>query len=405
MLLTINNSCTNLLEIECIMTLKLNRENVFDYLLKHELCKSPQQTINNIEPIAAKNFNLLVTLADGSKLLVKQERLNHKGEAAGEFLGEWRIHQLLQKFSELNYLGDFLPEFLHFDKDNSIIVFRYLDKYCDVMDFYKTENYFPPEISTAIGTLIGNIHRDTFMHQKYQDLFLQDSSKNAHSMVNYLIHGLERISPEVFSILPVDGLKFYSLYQKFESLGEALTNVGDTFSPCCVTHNDLKINNILLHNNWQESNHNIVRLIDWERSNWGDPAFDLGTLIGSYVQIWLTSLVISKSLSIEESLRLAMIPLEELQPSIASLTKAYLETFPDILEHRPDFLQRVVQFVGFGLIQQIQAMIQYHKTFSNTGIAMLQVAKALLCNPERSIATIFGVTAAELTPSKIGIPA
>ena len=391
------------------MTLKLNRDNVFDYLVEHELCKSPQQTLNNIEPIAAKNFNLLVTLSDGSKLLVKQERHNHKGEAAGEFLGEWRIQELLQRFSELNHLRQFLPKLLHFDEDNSIIVFRYLDDYRDVMDFYQKENNLHPKISTAIGTLLGNIHRDTFGHQEYRDLLLQNSKQNADTSVNHLIRGLERISPEVFSIVPVDGFKFFSLYQKFESLGEALTSFGDNFSPSCVTHNDLKLNNILLNNNWQESgntsSNNIVRLIDWERSSWGDPAFDLGTLIGSYVQIWLTSLVISKSLSIEESLRLAMTPLEELQPSIASLTKAYFETFPEILEQRPDFLQRVVQFVGFGLIQQIQAMIQYEKTFGNSGIAMLQVAKTLLCHPERSVPTIFGVTAVELNPSKIKIPA
>jgi thiamine kinase-like enzyme len=110
-----------------------------------------------------------------------------------------------------------------------------------------------------------------------------------------------------------------------------------------------------------------VRVIDWERSTWGDPAFDLGTLIASYVQIWLGSLVISNSLSIEESLRLAATPLEQLQPSIAALTQAYFDTFPEILEHRPDFLRRVVQFAGFALIQQIQAMIQYQKSFGNTG--------------------------------------
>lgn len=387
------------------MTLRLNRDNVFDYLVEHEICKSSQQTLNNIEPIAAKNFNLLVTLADGTKLLVKQERHNHKGEAAGEFLSEWRIQNLLQKFSQLNHLRQFLPELLHFDRENSIIVFRYLDDYRDVMDFYTKENNFHPKISTAIGSLLGTIHRCTFQRQEYEELFLQNSETNADSIVKKLIHGLERVSPDVFSIVPADGFKFYSLYQKFESLGETLASLGDAYLPSCVTHNDLKINNILLHNNWQESNHNIVRLIDWERSSWGDPAFDLGTLISSYVQLWLTSLVISKSLSIEESLRLAMTPLEELQPSIASLTKAYFETFPEILEQRPDFLQRVVQFVGLSLIVQIQAMIQYQKTFNNTGIAMLQVAKTLLCHPERSVPTIFGVTAAELNPSKIGIPA
>ena len=166
-----------------------------------------------------------------------------------------------------------------------------------------------------------------------------------------------------------------------------------------MTHNDLKLNNILLDNNWEQSNKSIVRLIDWERATWGDPAFDLGTLIGSYVQIWLSSLVISNSLTIEESLRLAVTPLEQLQPSIAALTQAYFNQFPEILEHRPDFLQRVVQFAGFALIQRIQAMIQYQKSFGNTGITMLQIAKTLLCRPQQSIPTIFGVTPTQLLSS------
>ncbi len=388
-----------------MMQLILNHENVFDYLVEHDLYKSPQEILNNVEVIAAKNFNLLVTLADGSKLLVKQERHNHKGETAGEFLGEWRIQELLQKFSELNHLRPFLPDLLHFDAENSIIVFRYLDDYWDVMDCYTKENSFPLEISATIGKLVGNIHRHTFQRQEYQDLFRQNPGNITDSIVANLIHSLERISPEIFSLVPGDGLKFFVLYQKFESLGEALTNLGNVFSPACVTHNDLKLNNILLHRNWQDKSNHFIRLIDWERSAWGDPAFDLGTLISSYVQIWLTSLVISKSLSIDESLRLAMTPLEQLQPSIASLTKAYLDTFPEILEKRPDFLERVVQFVGFGLIQQIQGMIQYQKTFGNSGIAMLQVAKTLLCRPEQSIPTIFGVSAVELCGSRIKITA
>jgi hypothetical protein len=172
--------------------------------------------------------------------------------------------------------------------------------------------------------------------------------------------------------------------------------LGTSVNLSCLTHNDLKLNNILLFKDWQDSSNNIIRLIDWERSAWGDPAFDLGTLIGSYVQIWLASLVISNSLSIEESLRLAITPLELLQPSIGTLTQAYLNTFPEIVKHRPDFLQRVVQFAGFAIIQQIQAMIQYDKSFGNMGIAMLQVAKALLCRPVQSISTIFGAASVEL---------
>jgi hypothetical protein len=116
----------------------------------------------------------------------------------------------------------------------------------------------------------------------------------------------------------------------------------------------------------------------------------LGTLIGSYLQVWLGNLVVSRSLSIEESLGLAVTPLDMVQPSILALTQAYLEAFPQILVDRPDFLERSVQFAGLALIQGIEAGIQYQKTMGNAGIAGLQVAKALLCRPVQSMPTVFG---------------
>lgn len=378
------------------MTFLLNSHNVFDYLADRDLCNHLKQSLDKVEPVAAKNFNLLVTFANGRKLLVKQERHNQEGKAAGEFLSEWRIQEFLQEFPELNHLRPLLPEVLHFDRENSIIVFRYLDDYRDLIDLYITENSFSGKIAMAIGTFLATIHRETFTCQKYQDFFCQSQHNLKFAQVTDLILGLERIGPEIFGSVPADGLKFFALYQRYDSLGQAIAQLGSAFAPSCLTHNDLKLNNILLQKDWEQSSKGIVRLIDWERSAWGEPAFDLGTIISSYLQIWLGSLVISKSLSIEESLRLAMTPLEKVQPSIATLTQAYLHTFPEILEHRPDFLQRVVQFAGLALIQQIQGMIQYQKSFGNGGIAMLQVAKTLLCRPEQSTPTIFGATAAEL---------
>ena len=372
------------------MTFILNSDNAFDYLLTQGLLDKSQQPPTKIEPLTAKNFNLLLTFTEQHKLLIKQERLNQKGVAAGEFLVEWRIQEFLQRFPELGKYRQFLAEVLHFDVENSIIVCRYLDDYRDLMDFYMKEKSFPTEIAIAIGNLLGTIHRDTFEHQEYQEFFTQDSVN--FDLVSNLILGFERVEPEIFGLVPDDGLKFFALYQRYDSLGQAIAELGKSVKPACVTHNDLKLNNILVRNNWQDDHDHLIRLIDWERSHWGDPAFDLGTIIGSYVQIWLGSLVISKSLTIEESLRLAITPLEMLQPSIAALTQGYLNTFPEIIQHRPDYLHRVVQFAGFALIQQIQSMIQYEKSFSNTGIAMLQVAKALLTRPVQSIPTIFGHT-------------
>ncbi len=374
------------------MEFLLNSSNVFDYLSEQGLFNPLERHLGKIELIEAKNFNLLVTLPDSSKILVKQERLQKEGKAIGEFYGEWQIQNLVNQFPELEHLQGFLPEILHFDPDNYILVVKYLDHYQDLNKFYQKEKIFPPVIATAIGNALGIIHRDTFNNQVYQEFLAKNQENLSSYQVTNLIKGLERITPDIFATVPKDGLKFFVLYQRFDSLGQSIAELEQAFTPSCLTHNDLKLNNILLHNDWESSSDQIVRFIDLERTNWGDPAYDLGMLLGGYLGLWLSNLVINKSLTIEESLRLAVIPLEKIQPSIAALTRAYLTVFPNILQERPDFLERVIQFVGFALIQQIQAMIQYQKTFGNLGIGMLQVAKKLLGYPRQSMATIFGTT-------------
>ncbi|MDV2998351.1 MAG: hypothetical protein N4J56_008056 [Chroococcidiopsis sp. SAG 2025] len=388
------------------MAFSLSNNNVLEYLVSQGLCNKEEPDLSKTELKDAKNFNLLLSLQSDRKLLVKQERYDRDGKTAGEFLNEWRIQEFLQQFPELNHIRPLLSEVLHFDTNHSIIVFNYLDDYQDLTDFYAEEERFPTAIATSIGTTLATIHRLTFNRQEYQDFFSENSEDVPIDQALNLIHGLERISPEIFGRVPADGLKFFALYQRYDSLGKAIAELSAAFDPCCLTHNDLKLNNILLHKDWEQnisraeqSNNDIIRIIDWERSAWGDPAFDLGTIITSYLQFWLGSLVVSKSIALDESLRLAMTPLDMLQPSIAALTKAYLNNFPEIVERCPDFLRRVVQFSGLTLIHRIQAMLQYEKSFGNAGICMLQVAKTLLCRPEQSILTVFGVAESELTRS------
>ncbi|TVP63781.1 MAG: aminoglycoside phosphotransferase family protein [Nodularia sp. (in: Bacteria)] len=384
------------------MIFALSSQNVFDYLVTHQICQLEEQP-SSIEIKFAKNFNLLLQLKNGCQLLVKQERHTLDGKTAGEFLNEWRTQELLRKFSEFEGIKSSFPEVLYFNAIDSIIVFNYLADYRDLNDFHIKTNIFPAEVATLIGGILAEVHRTTINHRKYQEFLVEQLNGEANLQVSDFTRGLERVEPEIFGLVPADALKFFALYQRYDSLGQALTELSGAFTPCCLTHNDLKLNNILLHNDWEQflgsaepARAGIIRIIDWERSGWGDPAYDLGTIIASYLQIWLSSLVISQSLDIQAALRLAIVPLEYLQPSITALIKAYFSKFPEILEHRPDFLKRTIQFSGLALIQQIQAMIQYQKSFGNAGIFMLQVAKSLLCRPEQSISTVFGMTELEL---------
>jgi hypothetical protein len=374
------------------MTFLLGTQNVFEYLIERGLCQPEEQYNSQIEPKICKNFNLLVRLPSDRHLLLKQEPHDCEGKTDGELLSEWQIHEFIRTFPELNQIHSLISEAVDFDASHAIIAFNYLNHYGDLDDFYHERSIFPTAIAASIGASLAAIHRTTFNSQTYKD-FLSANCERIDEIPDFL-EGLAEIEPEAFGKVSLDGFKFLELYQRYENLEEAIAELNAAFFPCCLTHNDLKLNNILLHNEWQKNTR--IRFIDWERWAWGDPAFDLGTIIASYLKIWLSSLTINSDIDLEIALHLATTPLEQLQPSIATLTRTYCDRFPEILATRPRFLQRVAQFAGLALIERIRATIHYYEPFGNIGICMLEVARTLLCDPELSIPTVFGTNTVEL---------
>jgi Ser/Thr protein kinase RdoA (MazF antagonist) len=375
------------------MLLPMSSQNVIQYLQEAGLCSSENATSDGTELLKSsnKNCNLLVTLADNRKLLVKQERNCENHQTSDELFNEWLFHQLLQQFPVLGNISAIAPLVLHFDEENSILVRNYFSEYLELDRFYRHHDIFPTEIASAIGTTLAGLHRATFQRREYRDFMATAPQGQFRYHFYNPAQGIGSISPEIFGTVPTEALKFYVLYQRYESLESAIADLAYEWNPCCLTHNDLKLDNILIHSRWSQLDNCLVRLIDWEACAWGDPAFDLGTLLASYLRIWLSSLIVDLTIGLEESLHLAMTPLEVIQPSLLALIRGYLNAFPMILEYRQEFIVRVIQFTGLALIHQIQETIKSKKHFNNSELCMLQIAKNLLTIPEQSVMNIFGV--------------
>lgn len=377
------------------MKIILDADNVFEYLDNLNYCQIAERSNIEVTLVPAKNFNLLLTFSDGRTLLVKQENRDYSGQTKGEFWAAWQMQELMVAFPEF---GDrtrhFLPELIYFDRVNSILIVNYLTDYCDLYRHYINENQFSTEIAIAIGKSLASIHSQTFNREQYREFLTQSifdrSLDSEPSYVDDLIRRLARITPDIFAMMPIECHQFFKLYQRFPSLARSIADLRQSIAPSCLIHNDLKLNNLLLDLQWQQPGSQLIKLIDWERAAWGDPAFDLGCLLGSYLEIWLDGIAISNTLSINESLQLATTPLELLQPSLGALVEAYLDGFPEIIATRSDYLDRVIQFAGISLIQRIKITMDGDRFFGNRGIIMLQVAKQLLCEPQAAKITLFG---------------
>lgn len=406
------------------MVFLLSNQNIFQYLSDRHLWNSPLKDAIFVESKSCKNFNLLIRISDHKQLLVKQEPHDRQGFTKGDVLNEWIVYSCIQNCLETQHLRSLVSDPIYCDTAHSILVFNYLTRYRDLDNFYTTDRVFPTAIAITLGVTLAEVHRATLDRHDFKQLLLQTRIDNrlddrSIEQVPNFCNGLDRLEPEILGKISADGLKFYQLYQRYDSLRRAIANLNEIYTPCCLIHRDLKFNNILLHTDWQPrlssspaslsallpsaTEDALIRLIDWEKWVWGDAAVDLGALVASYLKIWLRSLTVRANMSLDTALRLAGTPLEALQPSLRAMVQAYLAHAPEVSARLPNFLQRVMQFAGLDLIESIHTKLQYQEPFGNIEICMLQVAKTLLCAPEQAIFTVFGVTEAELRNSPLAI--
>jgi thiamine kinase-like enzyme len=383
------------------MNFILNSENIFSYLQQNSLGDFDRHN-TTLKKFSARNFNLLVTAPGSAPMLVKQEAPDVHGNQSGALFTEWQLQQLIAQHPALAELSHFMPKVLHVDRPNSIVVNHFWADYDDMQNYYDDEDQeYEPEIARELGQKLALVHRLTY-DSTWQEP-LKTSLGNPANQGRKVARRLNRIHSGIFAVTPIDCLRFYKLYQQYPSLTAAVEQLAENHQACCLVHNDLKLNNLLIHHSsipslqpaqdsveQRPTTDSKIRFIDWESARWGDPAADLGNLINSYLQLWLENLVVSSELSINESLQLAIVPLSNLQPVLFALYDSYRQNFPAIFAEQPDFLARVLQYTGLALIRRIEVIIDDDRIFDNRGIAMLQVAKQLLCSPTAFTTTIFG---------------
>ena len=363
------------------MSLSLSSDNIFAYLADRKIVPSESAQDWKVEHSGGKNFNLIIRNLAGAGIFLKQERFDWDGDTLGELLNESAVCQLLEKIAAAEGINNhFCQQIIDRDPQRSVIISQFLQDYQNLEAIYTGDRLkWSLAIPTALGKVIATIHQSTWNRIDYRDWLIKELGGKLQ--VSFIKIG--RLTPEIFADTPADGIKFHMLYQRYESLEQAIDNLISRSRSSCLIHGDFKLNNILL-----DPAALAVRPIDWERGTWGDPALDLGSLIASYLLLWLDSLVVQRTMKIEETLQLAVVPLDAIRPSISAFISGYIQQFPAIIDLDPDFATKTIQFAGVSLIIQVLASIQYQKVFTNSGIATLQVAKSLLCRPIESMSIV-----------------
>ena len=379
------------------MMIRLDYRTLFQYLINTGIWEKKDLKNIKFDAKCSKPFKWVFDRSDNKKrFVVKQAPQLSSLLNENLVRNEWCIYSYLQSNQNLTYLLSLIPEVLNFDRENLIIVYQTPSNYLTLENHYQNQAMFSNLIAEVLGISLAKMHRYTMVFKEQFRNFIAKSNNNGlHyqlSHPDYLSDCIvSRIYPESLKKTPTESWAFFAKFQHSGNINTVVKELILNHRHCCLTHNNIQFNSILIPIEWEKlfsSNSDFerspIKLIDWEACSWGDPAYDLGKTITGYFLLWIDSMLVHPAIEIKKSIRSATISLETILASISAMTKAYIKTYPEILEFYPEFIERSIQFAGLGLIYQILAGFQPHQEscFSRQTV-YYYIATQLLSRPEK----------------------
>jgi hypothetical protein len=363
----------------------LSEKNLFPYLLDRKICLEDDSSPSKVTPLDGKNFNLKVEFLNGRSLLVKQTTQKFSEAEPDVFSGDGTIACLAT--TVLKTWQQHTVLFLDRDPDNGVLVLPFLNGYESLADYYDRST-FSPAVAQQVGTILGEMHQLTHNQLAVLDILLEIDPDLEPAVMPYFLQSLPPLTPEDFGRIRTDALVFFQAYGRFPQLPEAIAALEEIWQPSCLVHQDLRLENWLIAENRSAD----LKLIDWEALSWGDPLADLGYLLAEYLTLWTDSIPRTSGLAISERLTQAALPLSRIQPSLAALIAGYHQAFPEIVSARSNWLEIAGRYCGRALIEHTIVRMQYRKPINCTSLANLQLGNSLLCQSQKAVSTLFGVS-------------
>ena len=162
------------------------------------------------------------------------------------------------------------------------------------------------------------------------------------------------------------------IVQTNPELSHGLSACLEGWQPECKIHGDLRDQNVLLTSDI------AVSIIDWETSGLGDPAWDLGCLLGERAGAWVDAQVGPIS------------PYRvDVQSAGATLWQGYVGGGRGV---ESGLAARAARFAGLRMIQRSLETTQYRVAVGRTAWSYLQVAANIFADPRRAVGDLFGIS-------------
>jgi hypothetical protein len=329
----------------------LTRANVKDYLRARDLCVEGDEDLTTwrVTEHHSRNRNFAVISADGARgFFVKQLRAQDP-ESFEMLWREARVYELASRDPDFAALREVSPPFFGFDAATRATVLGARDGE-SLMQLHRRLGHFPSEIGEQLGRVLATVHLRVG----------RDAAANPpRGLFNLEPPGIltaHRGGPLVRWLGPGQMLLVEHVRDN-KSLARLLDELAATWQRDALIHGDIKFENCVVAagaNERDESDSGArteIKLVDWELADFGEPAWDLGSLVQSYFALCLLNAPAALRGSLREQLRASSANFDSMRRAVAAFWRVYQKVVALDEQARRTFIERALLCAAARLIQ------------------------------------------------------
>jgi hypothetical protein len=134
-----------------------------------------------------------------------------------------------------------------------------------------------------------------------------------------------------------------------------------------------------------------LKFVDWEFASFGDPLWDVGSVLASYLTYWVDSMPLEDGSATEEAALHARHPVESMQPAIAAFWQAYTGPATSPGANSGATFLKAVRYCAARLLEVAYGETQVSQAVSSRALVLTQLSLNLLKQPAESTWEVLGV--------------
>lgn len=366
----------------------LNSDSVVHYLLQRGLLSFDSVVDGDLMVVEAprRNRNFKVTRQRQPGVFVKQVQ-EWDPQAIATVQREAWCYSLAKTLPELASLKEMLPEFHTYDQQRNVLVLELLSGFESLAEYHIRLGKFPVEIAVALADILGTYHRQT--RDKLQNL---PQAAIFPRMAPWIL-SIHQQQPGWFQSLSAANSQLLGIVKKYDQFATALDQLRAQWSFTSLVHGDIKWDNCLIQPA-SDGGKLKIKVIDWELADLGDPLWDVGAILQSYLCHWILSMPIWQGARPEEVIARAPYPLEALQSPINAFWNRYKEVAQIPADQRKDALARSISYGATRMIQSAYEALSFAAQINANALYLLQVSMNILLDINEATRELFGIPTA-----------